>query len=396
METNKESVQDTVTYTRYSEKMTSLIVKNYDSPDKFFSMARNLFLKYYSSWSEMGKIQAIMNLFRDAYRAYNAIERSKLGNRFLNFCTGLKMKPTTYNRLFVSFWLLIRKRAENRDFIVKAIRLDCFMDGVNQEFVEEFNSADSPIYREVFSSRIEEIADYIYDDTYFYIAEHSLDQYTLYDQVMKALLKRGKEKVLISFLKNRNLLVSKECYQEIISYATEKQMKELLKFAYHNFLFKYSVSFEDFFSYYQLLNEEERIQEQYYLNRIVEANHLEKPFLIMQDEEDDPSCLKNLSMDEFSSLSDMIQTKFADTYSEYLLSAIEKRWKRGGEDYQDVFSCLRHYPHVGREVLLSSCLWEISLHDENSRKEYVFLLHANGLLEEAGIYSYGEVSHVSH
>lgn len=388
METGK------LTSTQYSEKMTSLIVRCYDSPAKFFDYAKKIYLENYLSWYNMEKIKAITNLFRDGYKAYGLEERNKLTKRFLLFVKDLELDQNTFDRLFVAFWFLIKKRNDSRAFLIMAIRTPYFQNGVNQEFMEEFNSHDSPLYREVFTGKIEEIADYLYDSTYIYIAEHSFDQYTLYDDVMKALMKRGKNDLLIAFLKNKNVLISKECYQEIISYANTSQSKELLKFTYHNFLFKYSVSFEDFFSYYQLLSAEEKESEAYYLNRIVEANHLEKPYQIMSDEDDNPTTLKNLTIQEFSSLNEIVRKKFPDDYQNYLFEAIERRGKIKSDDYLDVFDCLLKYPSLKEEILLSSHLRNMSFNDEKSRKAYLCLLKDKNLLSGAGIHIYQEEKHV--
>ncbi len=384
-----------LTSTQYSEKMTSLIVRHYDVPTKFFAYAKKIYLENYKAWFNMEKIKAITNLFRDGYKAYGVEERNKLINRFFQFVDGLELDQKTYDRLFVAFWFLIKKRSDSRDFLIRAIKNPFFQNGVNQEFMEEFNSHDTSLYRELFSDSIEEIADYLYDSTYLFIAENSFDQYTLYDRVIAALMKRGKDVVLIAFLKNKNLLLSKECYESIISYAKDGHSKELLKFAYHNFLFKYNVNFQDFFSYYQLLSDEEKESEAYYLNRVVEANHLEKPFQIMSDDDDNPSTLKNLTIEEFSFLNDVIMTKFSNDYQEHLISAIERRAKISSDDYLDVFSCLGKYPDIGNDVLLLPCLKKMSYNDPKTRKAYLLVLRKNNLLDAIGIHIHQEANHVS-
>lgn len=394
METEKTQNLN-ITSARFSERMSALIVKYYNVPTKFFSYAKKIYEENYMSWMKMEKVNTIIRLFRDGYKAYNASEREKLPTRFLDFCHGLKLDQQTFDKLFFSFWLLVRKRKESRLFLVDALKSDMFNNGVNMEFIEDFNALDSPLFRETFVEKIDEIGEYLYDSTYIFIAQNSFDQYTLYDSIIFSLMRRGKDNIIIEFLKNKNILLSKECYQSIIDYATNRQSKELLKFAYHNFLFKYSVKFKDFYTYYQLLTEEEKKTENYYLNRVVEANHLEKPFQIIQDEENNPSVLKNLTIDEFSFLSDMIMTKYEDSYSEYLLSSIERRSKMECENYLDVFSCLEKYTNLNDIFYLSSVLKEISLHDEKTRKTYLNIMLSKGLLKRVDIHSYQESKHVS-
>lgn len=384
-----------ITSYKYSEKMTSLIVKMYDSPDEFFSVAQKIYLENYLSWLGMEKVRTIANLFRDAYRAYPITERKKLGDRFLLFTKPLKMETSQFSRLFGSFWLLMRKRPEASSFLVKAIRNEHFTSGVNEEFVDEYNSQENPLLREIFASKIEQIADFIFDSTFLYIAENSLDQYTLFDMVIYALLKRKKEQILIAFLKNKNILISKECYERIIAFAKDENLFSLLKFAYHNFLFANNVNFTEFYQYYSLLSNEEKEEQDSYLSRVVEANHLEKPYLLIQGGENKKEILKYLTLDEFSSLSSLIKEKYKNEYADYLLSALEKRCQRGMLDSKDIYFCISCYPEMKRELLFSPALKEYSYRSEEKRKDYLLMLAKNDLMEESSLLIYQGEGHVS-
>ncbi len=389
---NMES--EKLTSYKYSEMMTSLIVKMYDSPDDFFSIAQKIYLENYLSWLGMEKVRTIANLFRDAYRAYPLSERKKLGDRFLSFTKPLKMDESHFSRLFGSFWLLMRKRPEATSFLVKAIRDEHFTLGVNQEFVDEYNSQDNPLLREIFASRIEQIADSLSDSTFLYIAENSLDQYTLFDMVIYALLKRKKEQILIAFLRNKNILISKECYEKIISFAKEERLFSLLKFAYHNFLFANSVNFSEFYQYYSLLSDEEKEEQENYLSRVVEANHLEKPYLLIQGGESKKEILKYLTLDEFTSLSSLIKEKYKDEYATYLLSALEKRCQRETSDSKDIYLCISCYPEIKKDLLFSSFVKEYSYRSEEKRRDYLLMLAKNHLLEESCLMIYQGEDHV--
>lgn len=384
-----------ITSYKYSEKMTSLIVKMYDSPDEFFSVAQKIYLENYLSWLGMEKVRTIANLFRDAYRAYPIAERKKLGDRFLSFTRPIKMEEKQFSRLFGSFWLLMRKRPEAASFLVKAIKDEHFTSGVNEEFVEEYNSAENPLLREIFASRIEQIADYLSDSTFLYIAENSLDQYTLFDMVIYALLKRKKEAILIAFLKNKNILISKECYEKIISFAKKEKLFSLLKFAYHNFLFANSVNFSTFYQYYSLLSDEEKEEQENYLLRVVEANHLEKPYLLIQGGESKKDILKYLTLDEFASLSSLIKEKYKNEYADYLLSALGKRCQRETMDSKDIDLCISCYPEMKKELLFSPALKEYSFKSEEKRKDYLLMLIKENLMKESSLVIYQGENHVS-
>ncbi|MCR4697810.1 MAG: hypothetical protein K5762_00435 [Bacilli bacterium] len=388
---NKNDVSisaDVLSPTAYCEKMTSLIVKNYDQPEECFVVARKVFKENYENWSSMEQIKAVMSLFRDAYRAYANEEKRKLGDRFLAFTKGLNLEPTTFSRLYESFLFLIKKRPEGLDFICKAITYDCYMDVINEDIVNEYSSYDTPIYRDLFIRRIQSLADYLYDTTYLYIAKNMTDRYTMYDDVIYALLERKKDIVIASFLANANLLISKECLDKIVAYAKKNDDSSLLKAAYHTLLFKGRVTFTDFMGYYMLLSPQERNENAYSLERIIQANHLEKAYGILSGKRNDATVLRGLSLEEFALLSDIIKEKYPDKYQKYILQAIDRKTEKFDSRYDDLFACLEKYPEDIRVFLEHPGIKKSSLYSEKFRYQYLKMLKQQDMLSKAEIKYY--------
>lgn len=373
---------------QFAEKMTANVIRYYNDPETCFSIANELFHSSYCQWSDSEKIRSLMSFFRDCYKAYSAEEKRELGNRFLSFTSNLNLDERTYDQLFESFFLLIRKRSEASDFIVNSIQKDCYMSVVNKKFKEEFHSPDFSLFRDIFVRRIEEIADYLYDETYLSIAQALTDRYTLYDSVMKALLKRNKQKVLLAFLNNGNLLISSECLEAIIQYAKKNGLSDLLKYAYHTFLYKTSVTFDDFYSYYVLLSDKEREMDAVYLEKIIEANNLESPFLISQRRKKNPLLLKGLTVKEFGFLSDIIKEDYKKEYLPYLIASIKNRLSFIGNDYSDLFSCLEKFKEDWKEILKLKELNEVSHSHDAFRKQYFLMLLETDSLSFANIKVY--------
>lgn len=372
----------------FQERTTAAVVRYYNSPDDCFKLVKESYFKNSLAWTEGEKILALMNYFRDCYKAYNADEKRKIYLRFLSLSDELDLSEKGFERLFSSFFLLIRKRSESSDFIVSAIRHDCYADIVNTEFVQEYDEEDSSLFRDVFVRRICEIVDHLYDSTISAIASRMTDRYTMYDNVLHALLEKGKDSLVIVFLNNGNLLISKECLNDIILYAKKKDSSRLLKAAYHTFLFKNSINFSSFYSYYNMLSEKEKEEDSMYLKRIIEVNHLEKPFFIMKRQQRDRDLLNGLTIDEFTTLSEIIQKDYGDVFFPYLVSAMKKRLKYQSGNDEDILFCLNHYQNYEKELLSMKELSDYSLTHSSFRKEYLILLMKNDCLSKCDIKKY--------
>lgn len=369
----------------FGEKLTSLIIKLYEEPEECFSIALEGYIQNESSYTAQERIRIVLNFFRDCYKAYNSVERRKLGDRFLSFVDHVHLLKKEYERLYESFFLLIRKREECPDFIVHAIQKDVFMDVVNRDIMEGYEDSMNPFYRELFLRRIKDLSPYLYDDTYLHIASLMSDRYTMYDEVIDTLLKDRKENVIIAFLQNRNLLISKECLDHLISFAREMNLPQLLKYSYHTFLFKNSVSFEDFLFYYNLLTPKEREEDKEYLKKVILVNHLEKPFLIFRGKTQE-SLLDGLAIKDFVCLSNVIKKNF--DYSEALLQSFEKRVSVYTPEYQDILSLFERYPDQEERLLLCHCFDMYTKKIPSLRLSYLKRLKEKNLLEKMNIHPY--------
>lgn len=369
----------------FSEKLTSLIIKLYEEPEDCFSIALKGYIQNESSYTAMERLKVILGFFRDCYKAYGSAEKSRLGERFLAFVDHVHLSKKEYERLYESFFLLIRKREECPEFIVHAIQKDVFMDVINRDIIQGYTDTLNPFYRDLFLRKIKELSPYLYDDTYLHIASFMSDRYTLYDDVIETLLKDKKEMIVIAFLQNKNLLISKECMDHLISYAREEKMPMLLKYAYRTFLFKNSVSFDDFLFYYNILTPIEREENKEYLKKIILVNHLEKPFLIFRGKKDE-SLLDGLTIRDFNCLCDIIKKNF--DYENALLQSFEKRVALYRPDYQDILTLFENYPSQEEKLLLCPSFDMYTKKIPSLRLFYLSRLKKDGLLEKMNLHPY--------
>ena len=137
-----------------------------------------------------------------------------------------------------------------------------------------------------------------------------------------------------------------------------------------------------------MLSEEERQEDSVYLKRIIEANHLEKPFFIMRRQQKDKELLNGLTIDEFASLSEIIQEDYDDVFFPYLVQALKKRLKYQSGSDEDILRCLKSYPKKEKELLSMKELSDYSLSNSSFRKEYLILLMKKDCLSKCDIKKY--------
>lgn len=385
-----KNIETPLDYETFSEKMLGLVVTYYNKPDEFFVIAKNVFINSYKTWKLGQASSALISLFRNCYRAYNSEEKRKLGERIISFTVDLELSQTTFTKVYESMFFTFGKRMDGMNFLLSAIKYPQYQDAINNDFVEEFESVDS-FYRDLFLKKNDELSSYLYDSTYLSIAEKMTDRYTIYDNVLLNLLKNNKTNIIIAFLNNKNLLITKDCLSQIISYARKKKEVGLLKTAYRTYLFKNNISFVEFYEYYNLLTAEEREEETYFLNRIVNANHLEKPFAIMnKDSIPDEDLLLGLTINDFNFLASIIKKDYKDVYLKYLISSFKKRLNIISKNDDDIFELFDKYSENIHELLNVKGLNEYSFNSTTFRRKYLLFLIKGNMMNETNIHLYEE------
>ena len=384
----KEELSLRLTSTEYVERMVSLLIKLYSEPETFFTRAKLLYEQMYHSWLEGDKVSAVIQVFRHAYNAYAREERIKLVSRFAIFTDGIQYANKTKRRLYDAFALFANHKYSLSSLVKILIKKENFIDCINEHFQNAFCSLEYSQYQTLFIKDIETISPYLYDETYKVIGENLPYNYDHYDSVINELIKSGRSNLVSLFLSNKNCTVTMACLQSTLEYAQNHQDDVLRKIVLRTILRQEQVSFSLFFQYYQMLNEKEKETEHSFLERIATSNHFEKGYSIMIKDGQDENALKNLSIKEFISLSEIIKNQYVGVYLPYLISAINKSTKLLLDASNEVFECLQKYNEERKVLLQLPLVKELSYRSNRVRRLYLMWVKENDLLFENKISIY--------
>ena len=100
------------------------------------------------------------------------------------------------------------------------------------------------------------------------------------------------------------------------------------------------------------------------------------------------NALKNLSIKEFISLSEIIKNQYVGVYLPYLISAINKSTKLLLDASNEVFECLQKYNEERKVLLQLPLVKELSYRSNRVRRLYLMWVKENDLLLENKISIY--------
>ena len=388
IEESSLSAKKAVVSSLFVEKMIALLVSNYNKPDTFFATFKKHYLAYYQFWSEGDKVSVVTQLFRHAYNAYARDERNMLIKRFLSFVDGIEYEPKTIRRLYDSFLLFSNSKYDFNTVVLTLLLDERFIECVNDEIQEAFCSLEHSSYKDLFVKEIAKLSPYLFDHTYEIIALYLPYNYDNYDLVIKELIKRKKKDLILSFIKNKNCLVSRSCLDDVLLFAKEQNDQIFEKKILRVLLRQKQTSFSVMMQYYLLLSDKEIEDEYALLENIAVSNQFAKAFYVLSNRSNDNKVLMDLTLREFAKLSSIIKKKYAGQYLESLKHALLYAKRVQLDPGKAVFDCLEKYQEDLDKLMILPMVKELSLKNANNRKRYLLLLKENNLTNENGVYSY--------
>ena len=377
-----------LTFSMYTEKMTALMVQEYNDPEHFFAVAKNVYLQNYKYFSYVERSKAIISIFRDAFRAYNSEWKHRLYQRFLKFTSDLPLAAADFANLFESFLLMLKKRDEKIDFFVDATRCGCYVEVINRIVRDEFFKKYYSYFYSFSINDASALIKALYDSTLISLVRGFNDSYYEYDNYISAIIKSERVDAIKALLNNPHIAFgsySRSLLDEYLSKTTDESMHKL---ALYFKLRGYSVKFSDFVEYVKSLTPEEHREKHGELLNIAHRNHFDKGYDILLGTDKGTTILRTLSLSEFIVLNEIIKEKFHEKYLSALCSAIKKKLNKR-DDYIDVFVCIEKYPENMEEFLKIPEIQECSLLSDNYRSRFMAVLKKQNLLEQLPIMKYG-------
>lgn len=377
-----------LTFSMYTEKMTALMVQEYNDPEHFFAVAKNVYLQNYKYFSYVERSKAIISIFRDAFRAYNSEWKHRLYQRFLKFTSDLPLAAADFANLFESFLLMLKKRDEKIDFFVDATRCGCYVEVINRIVRDEFFKKYYSYFYSFSINDASALIKALYDSTLISLVRGFNDSYYEYDNYISAIIKSERVDAIKVLLNNPHIAFgsySRSLLDEYLSKTTDESMHKL---ALYFKLRGYSVKFSDFVEYVKSLTPEEHREKHGELLNIAHRNHFDKGYDILLGTDKGTTILRTLSLSEFIVLNEIIKEKFHEKYLSALCSAIKKKLNKR-DDYIDVFVCIEKYPENMEEFLKIPEIQEYSLLSDNYRSRFMAVLKKQNMLEQLPIMKYG-------
>ena len=377
-----------LTFSMYTEKMTALMVQEYNDPEHFFAVAKNAYLQNYKYFTYVERSKAIISIFRDAFRAYNSEWKHRLYQRFLKFTSDLPLAAADFANLFESFLLMLKKRDEKIDFFVDATRCGCYVEVINRIVRDEFFKKYYSYFYSFSINDASALIKALYDSTLISLVRGFNDSYYEYDNYISAIIKSERVDAIKALLNNPHIAFgsySRSLLDEYLSKTTDESMHKL---ALYFKLRGYSVKFSDFVEYVKSLTPEEHREKHGELLNIAHRNHFDKGYDILLGTDKGTTILRTLSLSEFIVLNEIIKEKFHEKYLSALCSAIKKKLNKR-DDYIDVFVCIEKYPENMEEFLKIPEIQEYSLLSDNYRSRFMAVLKKQNLLEQLPIMKYG-------
>jgi hypothetical protein len=377
-----------LTFSMYTEKMTDLMVQEYNDPEHFFAIAKNAYLQNYKYFTYVERSKAIISIFRDAYRAYNTEWKRKLYQSFLKFTSDLPLGGADFANLFESFFLMLKNRDEKIDFFVDATRCGCYVVVINRIVRDEFFEKYYSFFHSFSINDASALVKILYDSTLFSLVRGFNDSYYEYDNYIAAIVKSERADAIKELLNNPNIVFGSYARSLLDEYLSKTTDESMHKLALYFKLRGYSVKFSDFVEYVKSLTPEEHRAKHGELLNIAHRNHFDKGYDILLGTDKGTTILRTLSLTEFIVLSDIIKEKYHEKYLSALCSAIKKKLRKR-DDYDDVFECMEKYPENMGEFLKIPGIQEYSLLSDSYRSKFMAVLKKQNMLDQLPIMKYG-------
>ncbi|MDD6240664.1 MAG: hypothetical protein PUA93_03655 [Eubacteriales bacterium] len=317
----------------YQEKMSGLMMLQYNRPDAFFDQAKATFIRCCPSWSDISKVRSLVSIFQNAFKTYSLEERKKLPHRFMVFTEDLPAESSVKEKMFDGFYMLEKNKATVSAFLVEALKSETYGYYVNSLIQNSFLSTEDreTTLLDFFYRYFNTIEDYIKDATFEALSKTNYNfSYRASDIFVRYLIQKRKFLLALSVLKNTCLYfdyastlredIFTKCLKPNLSPEEEKKLlRSLIEMG--------SFSSSILYRYYQLLTPEERENEDDFLSTQSDKANQSVAYGMICGAEYKPGIVSSLPLSDYVGLAPIIKERFKDTYLRYLTKAFNKALK---------------------------------------------------------------------
>lgn len=336
----------------YQEKMSGLMMLQYNRPDAFFDQAKETFIRCCPSWSDISKVRSLVSIFQNAFKTYSLGERKKLPHRFLVFTEDLPVVSSVKEKMFDGFYMLEKNKENINAFFFESLKSETYGYYVNTLIQNNLLGNGDRDYNllDFFFRNFEKIEDYIQDATFEALAKTNHTSYLFSDRIVNYLIQKkkyllalsvdGNKRLYIEYRDNLREKIFNQCLKEELPL---EQKKEFL----HSLIATGSFPSSVLYRYYQLLTPEERKNADSFLKYKADLADQNVAYSLMRGNACKPSVLSSRSLADYVALAPIIKERFKDTYLPYLTKVLKKSLKYSydkEETYNDLINAYKDNP----------------------------------------------------